>query len=166
MVSASIKRIELLFDSCDYIRIDRRHLGALSIGGIERTVQRTACNAIDDITWANKVCIEVNTAANTTQPGALWDKEQLAFARVTAYKDITRIYVVYEDDKEECFSIPYDTGTDELLPGANNLNQASKLNQFGDLYLVIGKGLDIDEEFPDHEINDKEKREGRWNLWE
>ena len=151
-----IMRVEFRLENCEFVSIEREHIGHMFIGEFERQITRQAYNYIEDMVIANKVIIEINVNANEKCLSSHRLEGCKPFDRLMAWNDITHIAIISSNGNEEVFAVNYDEGDNKGVLGANNINQKTKTNNFGDLYIVIGENLDIDEEFPDEDINDNE----------
>ena len=154
---SNIESITLVLENGNIIQVECKHIGVLYLGKFERTVYGIAGHSISDHTTINKVHIEINAEVNANKIDIRCTEEQYPFERLTQWKDIAQISLKYHDGTKEFFYVNYEEDKSE-----NNMYQKSKTNDFGDLYIVIGDGLDIDEIFPDAEINKKSRYDSVW----
>ena len=154
----SIKSIKLVFENGEAISIERKYIGWLYLGKFERIISGFLCKSLCDRTFVNEFHIEINAEANANRVATKISEEQYPFERLNQWKDIAWIILEYYDGAEESFPVDYDESKGE----GHNAHQKNKTNSFGDLYIVIGDGIDIDEVFSDADINDEERRESIW----
>ena len=161
----NIERIDLILENCEVVSIDRKYLGRFFIGNIVKEIRRIACNAIDEIVTAKESYIEINRNSDTEQTNML-GKNYYPLERLRRYNDIAAVDIIYADGKTDYYYTDYDEGENENCSGAENINQKSKFNNFGDLYISIGESINIDEVFPDGDINDKESIDFMWGVFD
>jgi len=158
--------IELGHENCESIFIARKNIGYLEIDDIKQKIVRVASNSIKNYQVAKSVQLELHADANTLQTDSFGMNEHLPFERIMTFNDITDISIHYADGNKEYFVVDYNEGENEGKLGADNIHQKAKMNQFGDLFIVIGEKLDIDEEFPDEVINNEDERNFMWNMFD
>ena len=164
MYSGNIKGIELGLENCESIFIERKYIGRFCLRAFERQIARMGCNYIGDTSFANEILIEIHAGANKKEVPTFGGDERCRFDRLLGCNDITSITMV-QHDGSETFVVDYNEGDDAGSLGANNIYQKSKLNDFGDLYVVIGEKLDVDIEFPTETINDEDHGEFMWKMY-
>jgi len=156
----NIKSVELAFENGEAISIERKYIGWFYLGKFERIIRGFLYKSLRDSTFVDEVHIEINAEANANRVDTRNSEEQYPFERLNQWKDIARITLEYYDGTEESFPVNYDESKGE----GRNAHQKNKTNSFGDLYIVIGDGVDIDEIFPDADINDGDRRKSVWNV--
>lgn len=150
-----VKYIELLLENCENIVLPRNVLGNVYIGKIYDEVARIACNSIRRVICADEVALEIFPEANTLGSRAPdFDNETTIFDRLTKYRDITHINVVYEDGTEQYICVDYNSENDDL--GADNEYQKNYLSPLNVLYIVISKNKDIKDYFNSEVMLSKE----------
>jgi len=158
-----IKEIQLCLENMDSITFNRKDIGDFFIGDIKSSISRMGCNYIGSLTVASQFVLEVKKEANIVENNENYGKRNL-FDRLTKYNDITAITIVYKTGKTDHYSVSYDEGENEGKLGADNINQKSRINKFGDLELVIGKDVTLDDNFYSETTN--ENRDLTWEMYE
>lgn len=150
-----VKSITLVFENCERIVIPRRYIGIIYIEGINVEIARVACNSISKVTSAGTIALEIFSEGNGEHKpfGIPQSPPEKMFDRITECHDITAIDVTYEDDSYESFWTDYEAGSEDGL-GAPNIYEKTKVSDLGNLYVVISKNKDIENFFPDEDIND------------
>jgi hypothetical protein len=159
-VGKEVKQIDVVFENCEVVTFPKEYIGQFYLGELKEVISRRACNQIDKHLLADKLILEVRdrAALNTkTYSGN-------AFDRVKAYDDITHIDIIYEDGSNDYIGLDYDEGESEGILGANNINQKSRINKFGDLELLVGKDLQFEDYFIP--IESQHYRDHRWKMFE
>lgn len=151
-----IKEIQLILENVDVITIPRKYIGNFYISSIQKSICRMGCNYIGESIVADKFILEVNEKANTHENSPNYG-ERYIFERLIKYNDICSIDIIYKTGKVDSYSFDYD-GDDE------NANQKSRINKFGDLELVIGKELKLEDYF--YFDQTQHERAFRWEMYE
>lgn len=135
-----VHRISIVFENCesiDNIKIDDIDSFYIKYDDI---VQKWAVDCIEKYPITKDVYITLSKSADR-EYYAFGDKEHFdkssVFERILSYNDITQIHITYEDDTEETYLVSYDEPYDCL--GAPNLNQSVKLDDEGNLNIIIKK---------------------------
>lgn len=157
-----IKEIELMLENVDMMCFQRKHIGRFDLSDIKTEVSRIACNSISTFKIANQFILEVKKDANIFETDINYGGRNL-FDRIVQYGDICSINIIYKTGKSEHYYFDYDEGDNAETLGANNINQKSRINQYGDLELVISKTLLLDC-FPEQE--DVKINNLRWEMYE
>ena len=138
-MSREVKSIELVMENCEVFKIERKHIGELHIGKIERQIGRTACNSISEDFIANEFQIQIHHNANIVME----DSNGSMFERINAYNDITRVYVNYSNGDSEWFYTDWNHEND--LFNSYQSTVISEVN--GCLFIVINKNTYALKEF-------------------
>ena len=150
-----IKEIMLVLENCECITFSRKHIGQFLLDDIHTTIAREGANYIGKSVQAGKFALEVKNDANISKTST----DKLPFNRIVSYGDICQVNIVYKTGKEDSYYIDYEE--DSQLPyGGENIYQKSRINEHGDLELVIGKDMFLDDCF------EKQSKEGRDITWE
>ena len=121
--------IELTFENIDYIIIPAQYVTDIRIGDI--TTCR--CNTAESVELTlNK---EVNDAAKTFTGDVYVMQSEGAslFERISKYRDITHVRMIYEDDTFE----EYTLAREEDSTGFRNLLQKTSIIENGDMKVTI-----------------------------
>ena len=164
-----IRRLEFVLENCEIIRIDGKYIGHFYAGDIKKEIARNACNDISMNEICHSFCVEIHRDANKKYaPFGNEEWETLAFDRLQQYADITsviiRLYNQYDEENKDDES--KDTVYDYLIHWGGdddyiNPLQKSKVAKTGWFYLAIGEEMNLDEIFPDEEMNDEEYADHR-----
>lgn len=100
-----IKAIEFVFENCECITINSKHIGDFLIEGIETKIRRVALNSISEYTTCERFEISIYKDANITVE-SYGDKHKV-FNRIMRWDDITSIYLKYEDGTEQEIITPW-----------------------------------------------------------
>jgi len=158
----NISSIMLIFKNLEHIEIKREHIGHFYIDNIKRKIKTLAINSIRDILSAEYVAMEICADANQKNAATNDISQQLSFERILRHNDICQILIKKRGGRKNVrLYVPY--CEDEY---DNNINQKSKMNEFGDLYILISETADIDEELPDEILNDKHRRNSVWDKFD
>lgn len=149
-----IKTIELIFENCEVMEINRNEIGVFALYDVETFICRTACNAINKYQVANTFAIEIFSEGNAEHiPFGISKYSKRRFDRIKAYNDITGIDIIYDNGNKE----HYLTNFDDPRDIGDNSNQKVYISELGNLYLVIAAGKDIEDFFDLDYINNKEE---------
>lgn len=88
-----IKSIDIIFENCDYIKINRNDIGDLYLGGISKSIHLFS-NAVVEIWAADKVYLNIKNNKGKTEFGT-------SLERQLKNKDITSLKIYYTDETEE-----------------------------------------------------------------
>lgn len=166
----NIKAIELQLENCETITVARENIGDFFMGKFKRQIAKFGSNYIGDATFVDEISMELHANANTLDAFTMTcsSNTTLPFDRLAKYGDITHVVIIRDNGHQEplireTFTTNYgEDNEDEYTINMENEHQKCKQNQFGDLYIVIGKGLDIDKIYPDSDINNKDERDFKW----
>lgn len=135
-----VKSIELYLENCELFTVERKHIGELHIGKIERIISRTAINSISEDYVSNEFHIEIHKDANVNST---------FFKRITSYNDITQITINYEDNTYETLFLHWTGESDQ-----ENSSQSSIVSEVnGSLFIVVDEDKSLYDVFED-EISD------------
>lgn len=157
-----LKEITFVFENCDCITIDGKYIGDFLVDELNTSIQRIACNSIEQMDGANVVVVEIHKDANKERyPFAQtnWeDSKHMVFDRFVEYDDITSIEFKL-DDKDYSYYVDW-VGDDDY----ENEAQSSYVSKDGHLYLVIAKDKEVSDFFDMNEINDSENIDFHFNM--
>ena len=138
-----VKKIELVFENCDYVEIQPEDIANLVINNISEKIRRIACNSISKYKVIDDMVITLTRNANKQYAplGFIEDKEYI-FDRITGWNDITSIDITYEDDTTDYITVTW-TGDSDY----NNDSQHSLLTPQGNLIIVIGNNVNSVEDY-------------------
>jgi len=163
-----IKQIELILENCDVITIDGKYIGDFLIDNIHTSIARIACNAIEEMRYADTIMMEIHKDANKIRyqfgQTDVEEFEQLTFDRLIGCGDITSITfeLVNENDthsKKHHYYVNW-TGDSDYV----NEAQKSYISECGHLYIVISKDDDISDFFDMEEINDPDNMDFKFDM--
>jgi hypothetical protein len=158
-----LKQIEIGFENCETITISKNMIGRFSLDDIRPVIRRIACNAINKYWVAGEVQMEIFRCGNQKYKPFGQLEEQDMLERLSEYKDITSIDILYEDGTTESYLVDYDEGEYEGCLGAENINEHIYISDLGNIYVVISKDKKI-EDFFGNEINDNKVVEFRKDM--
>ena len=118
-----IKKIELVFENCDYVEIQPEDIACNSISKYK---------VIDDM-----VIILTRNANKQYKPFGFIKNKEYIFDRITEWDDITSIDITYKDDTIDHITVTW-TGNSDY----NNDSQHSLLTPQGNLIIVIGNSVE------------------------
>lgn len=136
-----ISKIELILENCEVITISGKYIGSFEVNNLQTSIRRTAINSIDKVQECESFVLSVYRDANVIQNTFLdtGHYKVIIFDRIHNYKDITAIEVHFTNGKKEYICMPWCSAT-----GDKNIYQKSYMNSKGDIFLVIGKGIDVE----------------------
>jgi hypothetical protein len=144
------KQIELVLENCEVITVERKYLGSIYMSNFTEIISRHRKSLIQS-TVVNEFAIEIHRSLDeTVAKQGLFD-DYNPIQRLNKFNDITQLEITYEDGTKKHFYTHWHDD-DEY----NNRYQKNKLNQFGDLYIVISENNDIDQYFNEYFINDED----------
>ena len=161
-----INKITIVFENCESITFPAKVFYQCYLGKISTEIQRIAINAIEKMTFADEIALGIffPEAEKLCEKNEMFEENVKVFDRLTRYMDITYISLLYDDETEETYFIPYEEESSRL--GAPNFNQKYWVSDCGDLYIVIAKDKDICDFFDIDVCNDNERIEQIKNLYE
>lgn len=157
-----IKNIDFIFENCDVISIDGKYIGNFLVDDIFTSIQRVACNSIEEITVTHTIAIEIHKDANKERyefnQSQIEDFKQMTFDRFTNYNDITAVEFtleeVYENigkDYKYHYYVDWVGDSDYT-----NDAQVSYRSDLGHLYICIKKDGSLSDYFDMELINNSE----------
>lgn len=131
-MSKSIKKVEIVFENCESLIVPIERIGKFVIDDIHKHINRVALNSVEEHETSMTVFIEIFNR-----------KRNKKLYRISDYKDITQIYLIFDDSSEACYFVNYEepTGHENDL-GAPNVNQTTYITDKGDILLTIANGKD------------------------
>ena len=167
-----LKNITFVFENCDVITIDGKHVGHFLVDDLQTSFSRVACNCIKKTEIADTFVVEIHKEANKER--YMFDQtdvevfKQMTFDRFTQHNDITSIqFELIEDLEDEdtpcvehySFNVNW-IGDDDMINNA----QISYVSNEGHLYLVIAENKDIESFFNMDAINDRDYMDFHWEM--
>lgn len=150
------KKVELYLENCELITIERKYLGHIYMSNFTESISRHDKSLIHS-TVVNEFAIEIHRSLDeTTKKQGLFG-EYTPLQRLNKWNDITQIEIFYEDGTSRHFYAHWHD--DDQY---NNRYQKNKMNNFGDLYIVISETKGIDDYSSDYLINDEEYINDNW----
>lgn len=143
---------EFCFENSEWLEIDAKHFGYIDIDGIRKRIMRVAVNAVCEMEYADKIAMEISREANDTY-SAYSNSSCITtkFDRILSHDDIVSITFRYDDGSLCQYIVDYDDGDAGCSVGAPNINQHASVSHSGNLYIVIGKSMEVFDTFdPDH----------------
>lgn len=131
-MNKDVKKIEIVFENCETLVIPIERIGQFILDDIHQHISRIALNSVQKHEVADTIFIEIFNR-----------KRNKKLYRISDYKDITQIYITYDDSSEECYFTDYrePEGHEDDL-GAPNINQTTYITDKGDILLTIANGKD------------------------
>ena len=123
-----IKKVEIVFENCEEVTIERRYIEKLNALDIEICEDYNVCNHFE---------IEINKdILDNTDDKGLYNRyfenceDKVSVGERLQQNDITQVHIYYEDDSKKWFCVNWKTGI-------KNINQKSNITQDGNLYIII-----------------------------
>lgn len=132
-----IKELEIYLNNYDTITIDWKNVICLKMTDVNKSYQ-FAGDFILEQTVANNVVLDILKRGNLPHKDFETGKETTVFKRLIDCRDIVSLTIVYDDGKEEKFSVLYNQDEHN---GFCNLLQSTEIDSYGSLTIKIGKDL-------------------------
>lgn len=132
-----IKELEIHLNTYDTITVDWKNVICLKMTDVNKSYQ-FAGDFILEQTVANNVVLNILKRGNLPHKDFDTGKETTVFKRLTDCRDIVSLTIVYDDGKEEKFSVLYNQ--DEHNGFCNSL-QSTEIDSYGSLIIKIGKDV-------------------------
>ena len=132
-----IKELEIHLNTYDTITVDWKNIICLKMTDVNKSYQ-FAGDFILEQTVANNVVLDILKRGNLPHKDFETGKETTVFKRLIDCRDIVSLTVVYDDGKEEKFSVLYNQ--DECNRFCNLL-QSTEIDSYGSLVIKIGKDV-------------------------
>ncbi len=134
-----IVAIELTFENCEAVKFDREYIEFIHLDNINNSITGNEtyiyeyCNVKD-------VAILIKSEANINDNfvATSYGNENLPFQKILRWSDIVAVDVIYENRENKCMYVDWK----EVSNGLNSY-QKSKLDDNGNLYIVISKNKEI-----------------------
>lgn len=142
-----VESIEFALENCEGVKIDRENIGTFYLDDIKRSISRSAMNSIGGNYTAENLVVQICSKANRLDAyTSTWSgNDRMPFERLTTHNDICGVQINYQDGSSEYLYVKW-IGDSEY----NNDAQSSKINPHtNDLYIVVGKDLNLEEVFGD-----------------
>ena len=130
-----IKELEIHLNTYDTITVDWENIICLKMTDVNKSYQ-FAGDSILEQTVANNVVLDILKRGNSPHKDFETGKETTVFKRLIDCRDIVSLTVVYDDGKEEKFSVLYNQDEHN---GFCNLLQSTEIDSYGSLIIKIGK---------------------------
>mgnify|MGYP000847913491 FL=1 len=132
-----IKELEIHLNTYDTITVDWKNVICLKMTDVNKSYQ-FAGDFILEQTVANNVVLDILKRGNLPHKDFDTGKETTVFKRLIDCRDIVSLTIVYDDGKEEKFSVLYNQ---DERNGFCNLLQSTEIDSYGSLIIKIGKNL-------------------------
>ena len=132
-----IKELEIHLNTYDTITVDWKNVICLKMTDVNKSYQ-FAGDFILEQTVANNVVLDILKRGNLPHKDFETGKETTVFKRLIDCRDIVSLTIVYDDGKEEKFSVLYNQ---DERNGFCNLLQSTEIDSYGSLIIKIGKNL-------------------------
>lgn len=132
-----IKELEIHLNTYDTITVDWKNVICLKMTDVNKSYQ-FAGDFILEQTVANNVVLDILKRGNLPHKDFDTGKETTVFKRLIDCRDIVSLTIVYDDGKEEKFSVLYNQ---DGRNGFCNLLQSTEIDSYGSLIIKIGKNL-------------------------
>lgn len=158
-----LKYVDLILENCEVVKVDRKFIGDFHLGEINTSISRNASNSISKKVSCEEFIIQINRDMNKEEHNQYTfsqiDQKTNPIKRLMKFQDITAVEITYKDDSSEIIYIKW-----HLEDENNNRFQKSKLNNFGDLYIVISENQEFEDVYGD-EFNNEEKVNFAWDMY-
>lgn len=132
-----IKELEIHLNTYDTITVDWKNITCLKMTDVNKSYQ-FAGDFILEQTVANNVVLDILKRGNLPHKDFDTGKETTVFKRLIDCRDIVSLTIVYDDGKEEKFSVLYNQ---DERNGFCNLLQSTEIDSYGSLVIKIGKDV-------------------------
>lgn len=132
-----IKELEIHLNTYDTITVDWKNVICLKMTDVNKSYQ-FAGDFILEQAVANNVVLDILKRGNLPHKDFDTGKETTVFKRLIDCRDIVSLTIVYDDGKEEKFSVLYNQ---DERNGFCNLLQSTEMDSYGSLIIKIGKNL-------------------------
>lgn len=132
-----IKELEIHLNTYDTITVDWKNVVCLKMTDVNKSYQ-FAGDFILEQAVANNVVLDILKRGNLPHKDFDTGKETTVFKRLIDCRDIVSLTIVYDDGKEEKFSVLYNQ---DERNGFCNLLQSTEIDSYGSLIIKIGKNL-------------------------
>lgn len=132
-----IKELEIHLNTYDTITVDWKNVVCLKMTDVNKSYQ-FAGDFILEQAVANNVVLYILKRGNLPHKDFDTGKETTVFKRLIDCRDIVSLTIVYDDGKEEKFSVLYNQ---DERNGFCNLLQSTEIDSYGSLIIKIGKNL-------------------------
>jgi hypothetical protein len=132
-----IKELEIHLNTYDTITVDWKNVVRLKMTDVNKSYQ-FAGDFILEQAVANNVVLDILKGGNLPHKDFDTGKETTVFKRLIDCRDIVSLTIVYDDGKEEKFSVLYNQDEHN---GFCNLLQSAEIDSYGSLIIKIGKNL-------------------------
>lgn len=130
-----IKELEIHLDTYDTIIVDWKNVICLKMTDVNKSYQ-SAGDFISEQTVANNIILDILKRGDLPHKDFETGKETTVFKRLIDRRDIVSLTIVYDDGKEEKFSVLY---SKDEHNGFCNLLQSTEIDSYGSLIIKIGK---------------------------
>lgn len=132
-----IKELEIHLNTYDTITVDWKNIICLKMTDVNKSYQ-FAGDFILEQTVANNIVLDILKRGNSPHKDFETGKETTVFKRLIDCRDIVSLTIVYDDGKEEKFSVLYNQDEHN---GFCNLLQSTEIDSYGSLVIKIGKDV-------------------------
>lgn len=132
-----IKELEIHLNTYDTITVDWKNVICLKMTDVNKSYQ-FAGDFILEQTVANNVVLDILKRGDLPHKDFETGKETTVFKRLIDCRDIVSLTVVYDDGKEEKFSVLYNQDERNRFC---NLLQSTEIDSYGSLVIKIGKNV-------------------------
>lgn len=132
-----MKELQICLDNYDTITVDWKNIICLKMTDVNKSYQ-FAGDFILEQTVANNIVLDILKRGNLPHKDFETGKETTVFKRLIDCRDIVSLTVVYDDGKEEKFSVLYNQDERNRFC---NLLQSTEIDSEGNLVIKIGKDV-------------------------
>ena len=132
-----IKELEIHLNTYDTVTVDWKNVICLKMTDVNKSYQ-FAGDFILEQTVANNVVLDILKRGDLPHKDFETGKETTVFKRLIDCRDIVSLTIVYDDGKEEKFSVLYNQDEHN---GFCNLLQSTEIDSYGSLVIKIGKDV-------------------------
>lgn len=127
----NIKSIDIVFENCEYININKNDIIWIRLGDIEQEIHRIACNSISKVTFSNE--IEIILKKDIKTKDYIFSNGYNGVKRLFMCNDITSFDIHYDDDSNETIYVDWE---DDIHPECNKNQEIIDNN--GYIFITIG----------------------------
>lgn len=136
-----VKYIELCFENCEEVRIERQDIGLFWCDEITSSVARVAGNSISKHLFCKELYVEINPRADKHYDCFGAESEYTVFKRIMNWRDITHVNICYEDGTEDYVAVMWNEENE-----CTNAYQSEAVDDFGNLHVMVSESEKIDKE--------------------
>lgn len=133
-----IQSITLVLENCETVEIPAESLKFMLLENISESLWKINETDIMRVKVIKELAIALDPTDLKTNMIGVVEENYTCAERLTTWADITGVSVNYNDESKEDYFVDWGASQSDL----ENVNQKSKLNKKGELFIWIGENLD------------------------